>query len=358
MTAQADQGKGARALIVAASLVIVIAGLKVAAPLILPLLIALFVALICLPLLDWLKRRGIPDSFAIALTVLATLLFLGSVAALVGASFSDFSERAPHYRERLEVLAAEPLAWLEERGIHLSDLSATAQVNPGRIMDFVGATFKGIAGLLSNFLLVVLTVVFILAEAAAFPDKLRNALGGGYNPEHFARLQREIQRYLATKTLMSLTTGATVGVALALIGVDFALVWGVLAFILDYIPNLGSILAAIPPVLLAAVQLGPGHALAVAAVYVVVNMVLGNLVEPQLMGRRLGLSGLVVFVSLVFWGWVWGPVGMLLSVPLTMVIKIMLENTEDLRWVAALLGSSTSSGQLLRGVRRRRVPQR
>ncbi len=128
-------------------------------------------------------------------------------------------------------------------------------------------------------------------------------------------------------------------VALLIIGVDFPLLWGMLAFLLNYVPTLGSIIAAVPPVLLAIVQLGPGHALATALVFVGVNVVLGNFVEPHFMGRRLGLSTLVVFLSLVFWGWVWGPVGMLLSVPLTMIVKIMLENTEDLRWVAVLLGA-------------------
>ncbi len=127
--------------------------------------------------------------------------------------------------------------------------------------------------------------------------------------------------------------------ALAIIGVDFPLLWGMLAFLLNYIPTFGSILAAIPPVLLAMVQLGPGHAIAALAVFVMLNVLLGNFVEPYFMGRRLGLSTLVVFLSLVFWGWVWGPVGMLLSVPLTMIVKIMLENTEDLSWIAVLLGA-------------------
>ena len=133
-------------------------------------------------------------------------------------------------------------------------------------------------------------------------------------------------------------TGTVVGVAMAIVGIDFPVLWGVLAFLLNYVPNLGSILAAIPPVLLALVQFGVGRAIAVVAVFAAVNVLLGNLLEPRLMGRRLGLSTLVVFLSLIFWGWVWGPVGMLLSVPLTMIVKIMLENTPDLRWVAVLLG--------------------
>ena len=125
-----------------------------------------------------------------------------------------------------------------------------------------------------------------------------------------------------------------------MLGLGFPLLWGLVAFIFNYIPNLGSILAAIPPVLLALVQFGPARAAVVAVGYLVINIGLANFLEPYLMGRRLGLSTLVVFLSLVFWGWVWGPVGMLLSVPLTVIVKIALENTKDFRWVAIMLGAN------------------
>jgi predicted PurR-regulated permease PerM len=153
----------------------------------------------------------------------------------------------------------------------------------------------------------------------------------------------ELRRYLAVKTWISMLTGAALGLWVAAIGLDFAVFWGLVAFLLNYIPNLGSIIAAIPPTLLALVQLGPGPAVLVVLGYLVVNMALGNIVEPMVMGRRLGLSTLVVFLSLVFWGWLFGPVGMFLSVPLTMAVKITLESSREFRWVAILLGDA---GQL------------
>jgi len=195
-----------------------------------------------------------------------------------------------------------------------------------------------VAGVLSNLFVALLTIVFILFEAAGFPAKLRAAFGDRQGSERFEKIRYEVQHYLGIKSLVSLTTGAAIAAALAILGVDYPLLWGMLAFLLNYIPTFGSILAGIPPVLLAIVQLGPGHAIAVALVFVTTNVVLGNFVEPHFLGRRLGLSTLVVFLSLVFWGWVWGPVGMLLSVPLTMILKIMLENTPDLAWIAVLLG--------------------
>jgi len=210
-------------------------------------------------------------------------------------------------------------------------------------MDMLTGTLRGVAGVLSNLLLVFFTIVFILAEAAGLPAKMKAAFGWGEGPERLNKILQEVQRFLAIKSVVSLVTGILVGVSLWLVGVDFPMLWGGLAFLLNYIPTLGSVLAAIPPVLLAMLQLGPGYALVVTLIFLVINVPMGNLVEPYFMGRRLGISTLVVFLSLVFWGWVWGPVGMLLSVPLTMILKILLENTEDLRWIAVFLGASPRS---------------
>jgi predicted PurR-regulated permease PerM len=148
----------------------------------------------------------------------------------------------------------------------------------------------------------------------------------------------DVKQYVALKTVTSLATGVLIAVWLTLLGVDFALLWGVLAFALNYVPNIGSIIAAIPALMLAMVQFGIVKTLIAAGGYVVVNTVVGSGIEPRLMGRGLGLSTLVVFMSLLFWGWLLGPVGMLLSVPLTITAKIALDSREDTRWLAVLLG--------------------
>ena len=338
------EGKGARFLLTMAGAVIVIAGIKAASSLILPLLVAVFLAMISLPLLNWLLDKRVPTALAVPATILAALLVLGGIAMAIGGSIKGFTAQAPAYQERLEAIAAEAQQWAQARGISLPEQigkSLADLVDPSQAFNLIAGTLKGVAGALSNLFLVLLTIVFILSEAAGFPAKLQAAFGHRESSQRFENIKEEVRRYLGIKTLVSLTTGVVVIVALWIIGVDFPLLWGMLAFLLNYVPTLGSILAAIPPVLLATVQLGPGHALATALVFVGVNVGLGNFVEPHFMGRRLGLSTLVVFLSLVFWGWVWGPVGMLLSVPLTMIVKIMLENTEDLRWVAVLLDAGT-----------------
>ncbi len=341
MTATASTAaSGVRALLAVAALMVVVAGLKAAATLLLPLLLALFLAMVALPLLDGLQRLRVPTPLAVLLTILFALLVLAVLVWLVGGSIRDFAERVPKYQARLEALSAGWLGWLERRGLGLRGVVRPELLQAAQVMDLVGRTLGALASVLSNAFLVILTVLFILTEVAGFPAKLRAAFGAETATARFERIRREIQRYLAIKSVVSLATGSLVAVGLALLRVDFALLWGVLAFLLNYVPTLGSILAGVPPTVLALVQLGPGHALGVVAIFVAVNVALGNFIEPYLMGRRLGLSTLVVFLSLVFWGWVWGPVGMLLSVPLTMVVKILLENTPDLRWVAVLLDAA------------------
>jgi AI-2 transport protein TqsA len=342
--APAPATSGTRTLLALASLVIVVAGLKAGAGILVPVALALFLAVIWLPLLFWLRRKGVPRGLAVFLTILPAVVALSMLGLIVSQSLSNVAEVAPHYGERLKELAAPLTERLAARGIDVSTWFTSEVLDLGRLMDLTANTFAGVAVALSMSVLVPLVMVFILLEAMGFREKLAWALGRDTHVvERFAKINREVQDYLVIKSAVSLATGLLAGTALWLIGVDFPLLWGFLAFLLNYVPNIGSVVAAVPPVLIALVQLGVGRALLVALVYLAINMLLGNLLEPTLMGRRLRLSPLVVLLSLLFWGWVWGPVGMILSVPLTMVAKILLENIEGLAWVARLLDHPRSA---------------
>ncbi|NIM00512.1 MAG: AI-2E family transporter [Acidobacteria bacterium] len=335
---QGDLGGGGRALLIAASLIIVIAGLQAAKSLILPFLLAMFLAMVTLPLLNWMQDKKVPTGVAVLLTLILALSIVVGLGVMIGGSVAQIGDEIPKYRERLEEISGGAIAQLEKIGLPVSQEAFQDLVNPDRVWEYAQAGLRGIATALSNMFLVLLTIVFVLFEAAGIPAKLQKAFGDRRNSERYEKIKSEIQQYLRAKTVISLATGTCIGIGLWIVGVDFAFLWASLAFVLNYIPNLGSIIAAVPPVLLTLVQLGPVQALVVAILFVAVNVVFGNVIEPYLVGRKVGLSTLVVFLSLVFWGWVWGPVGMLLSVPLTMIVKIMLENTEDLRWIAILLG--------------------
>jgi predicted PurR-regulated permease PerM len=335
--------RGARFLVVAASVIVVVAGLRLAGPIVLPFLTAVFLAVISLPVMVWLQRKKVPTPLAVLMTVAAAAGVLSVLGVVVGQSVTEFAQVAPQYQERIQELGNAFLAWAEGVGLPISE-TPLDYVNPNGVVALLGNTLGALAGLFSYAFLVLLAVIFILFEAAGFRAKLRVAFGDrGDNLGRFGAMTRQIQNYLAIKTMVSLATGLLAGLWVWGLGLDFPLLWGLVAFVFNYIPNIGSIFAAIGPVLLSVVQFGPGRALAVAVGYVVINVVFGNLVEPMLLGRRLGLSTLVVFLSLAFWGWVWGPMGMLLSVPLTMMLKIAFENTEDLRWVAVMLDKNPSA---------------
>lgn len=380
------QNRGARFLIISAAVVIVIAGLREIKPIALPLVMAVFLSVLSAPLLSWLVRHRVPKLFSVLATVMANLLVVIAMLLLVGNSVSAFARSVPSYQERLEQKALSAFLWLEGVGINTSEfnwlqdslpsaddsgdeiasvrpadgptdrLDTTASapdmnspekarrsgslVDISSLFDFVTSTLRTIASLMTMTLLVFLMMLFILFEAAGMPRKLELALG--WEPNDLARMTRaktEMQHYLVIKTLISLVTGSIVYLWVLWMGIDFPLLWGLIAFFLNYIPSLGSILASIPAMALALVQVGPGHAILVGIGYLVINLVFGNFVEPHLMGRQLGMSPLVVFISLIFWGWVWGPVGMLLAVPLTMILKIFLEHTEDFRWLAQLISA-------------------
>jgi predicted PurR-regulated permease PerM len=159
---------------------------------------------------------------------------------------------------------------------------------------------------------------------------------------------QNLGRYLGIKTLVSLATGLCAGLLTWALDLDFPLLWAMFAFLLNYVPTIGSIIAAVPAVLLALIQIGPGAAGATAMGFISINLVFGNFLEPRLMGYGVGISPLVVFVGLIAWGWIFGPVGMLLSVPLTMTLKMALENDNRTRWVAILLGSERDAEYALR----------
>jgi len=325
-------------LITAALFIIIVAGMRAAASIINPILIAVFLSSLCAPLLYWLQRRGVPNGFAVAAIVLGLLVVALLLMIFVGRSLNTLAQQLPVYQERLTELIAQAFDWLNNLGLDMTKSPLTDYVTPGKVMGVVYYGLSFFRGVFTNMFLILLFVLFILMETAGFPRKLQAALP---DPEatlgHFKTMTANVNRYMGFKTLFSLATGASVWILLALIGVEFAGTWGLLAFFLNFIPAIGSIIAAIPAIVWALVQLGPSSALLTLLAYLVVNITIGNLLEPKFMGRKLGLSPLVVILSMIFWGWVLGPIGMVLSVPLTMIGKIALATNEDTRWIAVML---------------------
>jgi predicted PurR-regulated permease PerM len=340
---------GLRVLITGASLCVVVAGLRAAGPIIVPVIFSAFLAVLAVPPIKWLQARRVPDWAAVTIVLTGVVGVFVLASLLIGNSISTFGEKLPEYEARTVAVTSSWIAWLEAKGVgvELSTEALLGYVDAGKLADFAGALVASVGAVLSDFVFVLLTTGFIMAEAAGLPRKLQVALGPDAEVSRFGQIIEDIQEYLSIKTWISLVTGLLAWLLCAAVEVDYALLWGTIAFLLNYIPNLGSIIAAIPPSALAFLLLGWERGLVVACGYVVINTVMGNIIEPKVMGKRLGLSSLVVFLSLVFWGWIWGPLGMFLSVPLTMVVKILLEYSDDMKWLAVLLGSGAEMEERL-----------
>ena len=337
---QINSQRPVKILLVLASLIIILAGVKAASAIVVPFLLSVFIAMACSPIITWANQYKLPRALAVVLVILIIVVFGLVLAGLVGQSMNEFSQNMPQYRAQL----VEEFAWFIEQlakvNISINKEALLSYLDPGAAMNMATNLLSSLGGVLTNFLLILLIVVFMLFEAESVPKKIHIALSDpDMKMQQIDKFLLSVKNYLAIKTLVSLGTGLIIGLWLYVLGVDHFLLWSVLAFLLNYIPNIGSIIAAIPAVLLAFVQLGPATAGFTALGFVVSNTVMGNVVEPRYMGRGLGLSTLVVFLSLIFWGWLLGTVGMLLSVPLTMIVKIALESNQDTRWIALLLAS-------------------
>jgi len=343
MVLSAKNSSMVKGFVTVAAIFIIFAGVKTAANILVPFLLSLFIAIICNPLVVKASQFKIPKAVSVIIVIGIFVTIALSLAGLVGKSLNELSELIPQYRLQFQEQFTWLTAFLSRYNIQISSSILLEYFDPAAAMGMAANMLSGFGSVMANLLLIVLTVVFMLFEASSFPVKLHFALD---DPEmrikQIERFLASVNHYIAIKTMVSIATGMVVSLMLWAFGLDFYLLWGVFAFLLNYIPNIGSIIAAVPAVTLATLQLGIGEAGFIGLGYVAINMVMGNMIEPRYLGKGLGLSTLVVFLSLIFWGWLLGTVGMLLSVPLTMILKIGLESTPEGRWLAVLLSDEDS----------------
>jgi AI-2 transport protein TqsA len=332
-----------RTLIVTAAIAIALSFLHAAASIVAPILLAAFIAIILTAPLRWLQRKRVPKWLAIGVIIFA-LLDGGSLLALVfTGQLEAFRHGLPGYQERLILLSDQFGAWLENIGVDKGREAVKDIFDPAIPITLVRLALAKVSGTVGGGLVVLLVVVFMLLEASGLPAKLRTAFHlTGEAEDRLGRLSSAIRRYIIIKSFASSVTALCIWVWLWILGIDFAVLWAVLAFLLNFIPFAGAILMMIPAVLMALVQTDLPTTLLVALGYVVVNTVIGNVLETRMMGKELGISTLAVLLSLLFWGWVLGTVGVFLAVPLTMSLIIALDSSPQTRPIAILLGPEVS----------------
>lgn len=332
-------GAGAKSILLLAAAVVVLAAMKLAAPMLVPILVAACISAAMMPIVTLLRRRGVRTYLAVTITTLAVLVGLVAFAWLVALALGDLSDSLPRLEAALASAKRNVMQWLREQRLW-SFTSPVSTFSPAETSaDLITAVLLGVPSVVSALGVIFFVAVFILLEGASFNTKVHRALA--WAPERIAVMQQtisEIQRYLLFKGALSMLTGAACGLWSAAIGQPYAIVWGLLTFLLRFIPAFGGVVITTAASVVALVQMGMGPALLILGGYTVLHTIIGSVVEPKVIGRAAGLSPLVVMVSVVVWAWVLGPIGALLAVPITMIMKIVLAHTEDLRWLAVLLG--------------------
>jgi len=341
LTKYVNQTPSVRFVILAAGTIIIIAAMYASASFLVPILLSVLFAVIFWPPLVWLEKKGLSSGMALGVILLGVVLISLVMLGFLWITIGSFGESLPEYREGLRTQLAALGDMLRAIGINYQESQMTGEgstVNPGAILSFVASA---LGQLFTSGFIILFYVIFMLVEGRSFQKKVQVAFSNNataYN--YFSRVMNSLQYYLVIKTRINLITGGVITVALWLVGLDFALLWGFVAFMLNYVPNFGSIIAAIPAVIMAFIQFGPSvELLLVIGVYLAVNILVGYWLEPKMMGQGLGLSALVVLIAVIFWGWILGPIGLILSVPITVTLKIFLESYHGSRWLALLLGS-------------------
>lgn len=310
---------------------LVIGFIKLAKIIVLPLVISIFLSFLLIPVIHWLRRHKVPPVLSSFMSLGLVFLVMAMIISLFVVSLQTLTGSIPSYEARVIELLNDFIQYLNSFGLNLSTEGLMGQIDVKAMMGVAGKSFGAIFGfgldIFKYGLMIFFITLFMMIESTRIGEKAKRAFGQGEMMGFSARqIALEIQRYILFKTAISGATGILVWVFLTIMGVDFPLVWGLITFLLNFIPSVGSIIATLPPVLMALIQFD--HPLKEALIVLIglasIQVTIGNYLDPKIMGENLNLSTLVIFVSMVFWGWVWGPIGMLIAVPITVALKVIL----------------------------------
>jgi AI-2 transport protein TqsA len=305
-----------------------------------PILLAFVLAITTTPLLDWFIKKGAPSWLALILTILLIVIFILGLVWLVGNSVQNFSESISDYQQRFMEIEQELGGFLTKLGVDVNNLGADQSTSPQGLLQLAASFVGGIVSGLSNFGLIILTTIFFLVEALAMPRKVQNvAQESSPGVRQFLQLNQELRQYMAINAGVGLLGAVINVILLTIMGIEFAVLWGILSFFLSFIPNVGFILSVIPPALMALLQYGPREMLIVIVAYNVINFMVDNVVKPQFIQKGVNISVLQTFLSLILWGWVLGPIGAILAVPMAIVVQAVLDSRPETRWLGYLMGS-------------------
>ena len=328
-------------LIGVASLVLIVAGLKAMSGLLSPILLSLFIVLVTYPIMTWLQRRGVPHWLAYAIVLLIVLSVGAFFIFFFTISFEQLSDVLPEYVNQIEAQLNNLWQWLKERGVESEDIQSFQWFQPERIIQLILSLISSLLNIFSNIGLTLLIFIYMLASAPTFAKQLRRGLRNNTSLlEQFQDFAHSTTSYLAIKSWLGALTAICQIILMWIMGVQFAVLWGVLSFLFNFIPNIGFYIALIPPVLLTLLNQGLWQAVILGVGYALINNFFDIVVAPRFLSKGLDLSVLVTFLAVIIWTWIFGPIGAFMALPLTvMVKKLLLEPFPQTQLVASLLGS-------------------
>ena len=324
-----------------ASLVLIVAGLKALSGLLSPILLSLFIVLVTYPIMTWLKRRGVPHWLAYAIVLLIVLIVGAFFVLFFTISFEQLSDVIPNYVKQIEAQLNNLWQWLNEQGVESEDIQSLQWFQPERIIQLLVSLISSLLSVFSNIGLTLLIFIYMLASAPTFAKQLRRGLRNNTSLlGQFQDFAHSTTSYLAIKSWVGALTAICQIILMWVMGVQFAVLWGVLSFLFNFIPNIGFYVALIPPVLLTLLNQGLGRAIIFVVGYALINLFFDNVIAPRFLAEGLDLSVLVTFLAVIIWTWIFGPIGAFMALPLTvMVKKLLLEPFPQTQLIALLLGS-------------------
>lgn len=357
MTTSAAQSRTIIALLAVPALYVLGYILQLAGVVLLPFVVAVVLAFVFRPIVLTLERKRIPRAVALLLVVALAAGLVLLLAALIRPSIDSFTKNLPQYQERVATLAGNLSSWVQETGASLGidpgDLDPSRAIAKADVGGLLQGAVLQLVSSVSSFFLTFLFMLFLLAGTGTMATKIKRAFPeerAGRISQVIANIDHQVRQYLVTKTIINLIIGVVTAVILLILGIDFAVVWGLLAFLLSYIPNIGSAIATVFPVVIALVQFDTPTRAIIALVSLIVSQnVVGNVLEPKMMQFSLNLSPVLILVMLILWNALWGVWGMVLAVPLTAIIKIICENIEPLRPIAVLMSGNPGKEKPVKG---------
>jgi len=325
-----------------AFLMVIVTGLKLGSSIILPLMMAFFLYIICLPIVNKLDSSKVPN-FITSLFIITIIIFLIFVLnSFLISSSNEIMKDIHIYQKKFYDVIPNVVLFFEQFNITIDKESITNYVEPSKLVQYVTTFFKGMGNVIMYVVLTLALFMFLLFESPLVLKKSRYFTKLDRYNIKFEKFLYSINRYFVLKTFTSIVTGILIYFMLLFFDLEYALLFAVLAFLLNYLPTVGAIVAAFPALFVAILQLNSIDVILITIGYLLINIIIGSFLDPKIMGKDLGLSTFVVFLSMLIWGWIFGPLGIFLAVPLTITIKIIAENSEEHHWVAVLLSDNVS----------------